>query len=130
VPDRIYLGLGQAMVQIAQITGANIFATAGSVAKRELLTKQYGIPVDRIFSTRDLSFVKGIMRITKGKGVDVIVNSLAGEALRKSWECIAEFGRFLELGIWDIAANSGLDMAPFSKSITFSSVNIHVSDIA
>lgn len=118
------------MIQIAQITGANIFATAGSVAKRELIVKQYGIPVDHIFSTRDLNFVKGIMRITKGRGVDVIANSLAGEALRKTWECIAEFGRFLELGIWDIAANSGLGMAPFSKCVTFSSVNIHVSDIA
>lgn len=117
------------MIQIAQNIGADIFATAGSVAKRELLTKQYGIPVDRMFSTRNLSFAKGVMRITKGKGVDVIANSLEGEALRKTWECIAEFGRFLELGLRDIAANSGLDMAPFSKSVTFSSVNIHVSGL-
>jgi NADPH:quinone reductase-like Zn-dependent oxidoreductase len=120
-------GLGQAMIQIAQNIGAKIFATAGSHAKRELLTKKYGIPVQNIFSTRDLTFAKGIMRMTKGKGVDVIANSLDGEALRKTWECIADFGRFLELGMRDILANSGLDMAPFAKSITFASINIDVS---
>jgi NADPH:quinone reductase-like Zn-dependent oxidoreductase len=37
--------------------------------------------------------------MTGGKGVDVVVNSLAGEALRKTWECIAEFGRFVEVGV-------------------------------
>ena len=115
------------MIQIAQNIGAEIFATAGSVAKRELLTEQYGILVDHIFSTRDLTFVKGVMRVTKGRDVDVIANSLEGEALRKTWECIAEFGRFLELGMRDILANSGLDMAPFAKSVTFASVNIDVS---
>jgi hypothetical protein len=65
--------------------------------------------------------------MTSGKGVDVIFNSLAGESLRKNWDCIAEFGRFIELGMRDILANSGLDMRPFSKSLTFATVNVDVS---
>jgi NADPH:quinone reductase-like Zn-dependent oxidoreductase len=40
---------------------------------------EYGIPEDHIFSSRDLSFVKGIMRITSNVGVDVVLNSLSGE---------------------------------------------------
>ena len=65
--------------------------------------------------------------MTKGKGVDVFDNSLEGEALRKTWECIADFGRFLELVMRDILANSGLDMATFAKIFTFTSMNIDVS---
>jgi NADPH:quinone reductase-like Zn-dependent oxidoreductase len=121
-------GLGQALIQIAQDIGAEIFATVGSAAKRQLLVKQYAIPVDHIFNSRDLTFAKGVMRMTKGSGVDVIVNSLEGESLRRTWECIALFGRFVEIGVRDILANSRLDMAPFSKSATFASVHLDVSN--
>lgn len=92
-----------------------------------MLTEQYGISPTKIFSSRDLTFAKGVMRVTKGRGIDVIVNSLEGEFLRSTWECIAEFGRFVEVGMRDILANSGLEMATFSKSVTFASVNIDVS---
>lgn len=40
--------------------------------------------------------------MTGGKGVDVVLNSLAGESLRQSWHCIRGFGRFIELGQKDI----------------------------
>ncbi|KAJ0331973.1 hypothetical protein KNSL1_013783, partial [Colletotrichum chrysophilum] len=64
-------GLGQACIQLAQLAGAEVFATVGSLDKRDLLVKTYGIPADHIFSSRDLSFARGIMRMTGGKGVDV-----------------------------------------------------------
>jgi len=121
------LGLGQALIQIAQNIGAEIFTTAGSAEKRDILTELYGIPSDHIFNSRDLAFAKGIMRMSNGRGVDVIVNSLEGEALRQTWGCIAEFGRFVEVGMRDILANSGLDMGSFSKGVTFAAVNIDVS---
>jgi NADPH:quinone reductase-like Zn-dependent oxidoreductase len=75
--------------------GAEIFATVSTHEKRDILIHRYGIPEDHIFSSRDLSFVKGVMRMTKGKGVNVVLNSLAGEALRRTWDCISYFGRFL-----------------------------------
>ena len=65
------------------------------------------------------------MRMTKGRGVDVVLNSLAGEALRETWYCIAMFGRFIELRKKDMAGNTGLDMAPFLRNVTFSSVNLY-----
>lgn len=101
-------GVGQAAIALAQHIGAEIFATVGSQEKKELIMKQYGIPASHIFSSRDTSFAKGIMRSTNNKGVDAVLNSLAGEQLRLSWHCLASFGRFLEIGKADLFANTGL----------------------
>ena len=73
-------GVGQAAIILAKILGAEIFATVGTQEKKNLIIEQYGIPDDHIFYSRDLSFSKGIMRMTKGRGVDVVLNSLAGTA--------------------------------------------------
>nr|ACM42412.1 PKS01 highly reducing polyketide synthase [Floropilus chiversii] len=112
-------GVGQAALQIAQHVGMEIFATAGTEQKRQLLRDVYGIPDDHIFSSRDLSFAQGIKRITRGRGVDVVLNSLPGEALRQTWYCVAPFGTFVEIGVRDILDNSSLDMRPFLKETTF-----------
>ncbi|KAL8685250.1 MAG: hypothetical protein Q9224_005894, partial [Gallowayella concinna] len=117
-------GLGQAMIQIAQYLGAEIFVTVSTADKRKLLTKRYGIKDEHIFSSRDLDFTKSIKRITHGQGVDVIINTLSGEALRQTWGCIAPFGRFVQLGKQDVLSNNGLDMKPFSANTSFSMVNI------
>lgn len=58
----------------------------------------YDIPEDHIFYSRDATFAQGVKRMTKGKGVHVILNSLSGDSLVASWECIAPYGRFLEIG--------------------------------
>ncbi|KAF4311943.1 putative lovastatin nonaketide synthase protein [Botryosphaeria dothidea] len=118
-------GVGQAAIQIAQNMGAEVFATVSSPEKRQLLMDEYGIPADHIFSSRDLSFAAGVMRMTNNRGVDVILNSLAGEALRASWDCIATFGRFVEIGKRDIFANGRLDMLPFSRSVMFAACDLY-----
>ncbi|KAK8086415.1 polyketide synthase [Apiospora phragmitis] len=118
-------GVGQAAIQLAKKVGATVFATISSLEKKELLMNEYGIPEEHIFSSRDLSFAAGVMRITHGKGVNVILNSLAGEALRASFNCIATFGRFVEIGKRDIFANGKLDMFPFSRSVTFAACDLY-----
>nr|ALQ32738.1 putative polyketide synthase [Fusarium anthophilum] len=117
-------GVGQAAIMIAQQKGAEVFATVGSEEKRQLIKYQYSIPDDHIFSSRDTSFAKAIHRATQGQGVDVVLNSLAGEALRLSWHCLAKFGRFLEIGKADLFANTGLDMKPFLDNKTYVGVNL------
>lgn len=117
-------GVGQAAIILAQLAGAEIIATAGAPEKREFLTQTYGIPSDHIFSSRDSSFVTGIMNLTKGKGVDVVLNSLAGQLLCETWNCIARFGRFCEIGKRDIIANHGLEMGPFQRMVSFASVDL------
>lgn len=117
-------GTGQAIIQLAKHLGAEVFATVSSREKRKLLMDEYGIPEDHVFSSRDLSFAAGIMRMTNGKGVNVVVNSLAGEALRASFNCLAYFGRFVEIGKRDILANGKIDMFPFSRCATFTAVDL------
>ena len=104
---------------------AEIYCTVGSNAKKQAII-DLGVNPDYIFSSRDLSFAKGIKRVTQGRGVDVIVNSLAGEALRQSWDCLATDGRFIEVGKKDILGNSGLDMRPFLKNTLFAGVNLEL----
>jgi NADPH:quinone reductase-like Zn-dependent oxidoreductase len=64
------------------------------------------------------------MTMTGGKGVDVVLNSLAGEALRATWKCLAPFGRFIELGKKDAITGGSLEMAPFLKNVAYAGVNI------
>lgn len=117
-------GTGQAVIQLAKHLGAEVYATVSSTEKRKLLMDNYGLAEDHIFSSRDLSFADGIMRMTENKGVDVIVNSLSGEALRASFNCLAMFGRFIEIGKRDIMANGKIDMLPFSRCATFTAVDL------
>ena len=115
-------GVGQACIKMAQLMGADIFVTVGSSAKADFLESTFGLPRSHIMNSRTLEFRHQIMILTKGKGIDVIINSLAGEALRESWRCLAMFGRFIELGKKDAVENTRLDMAPFEKSASFISV--------
>ncbi|TVY71472.1 Compactin diketide synthase mokB [Lachnellula suecica] len=117
-------GVGQAAIMLAQSYGAEVFVTVGSKEKKDLVMTKYKIPEDHIFSSRDLSFADGVKRMTGGKGVDVVLNSLAGEMLKATWKCIATFGRFIEIGKRDLVDNSRLDMRPFLRNVTFASIDL------
>jgi NADPH:quinone reductase-like Zn-dependent oxidoreductase/malonyl CoA-acyl carrier protein transacylase len=119
-------GVGQCAIILAQMIGAEVFVTVGSLDKKSYLMKEYKIPEDRIFFSRDTSFASQIQMITKGQGVDVVLNSLAGDALLATWQCLASFGRFVEIGKRDIMGNTRLEMAQFAKNVTFSSVDLIV----
>ncbi|OBQ19025.1 type I polyketide synthase [Anabaena sp. AL93] len=93
-------GVGQAALQLAQLKGAEVFATA-SPPKWDFL-KSLGIK--HIYSSRSLEFAEQVMTDTNGKGVNVILNSLAGKFIDQSFDVLAQGGRFVEigkLGIWD-----------------------------
>jgi phthiocerol/phenolphthiocerol synthesis type-I polyketide synthase C len=109
-------GVGLAAVAVARYLGAEVFATAGSDEKRALLRS---LGVEAIFDSRSLDFVDGIRRRTGGAGVDVVLNSLAGEALTATLSIVAPFGRFIEIGKKDIYANSPLPMRPLARNVSF-----------
>ncbi|KAK4624439.1 Reducing polyketide synthase PKS2 [Fulvia fulva] len=117
-------GVGQAAIQLAQMLGAEIFATVGSLDKKKHIMETYNIPESHIFYSRDTSFGPAVREATGGKGVDVVINSLAGDLLRETWECIAPFGRFIEIGKRDITSNTRLEMSKFEYNCTFSSVDL------
>jgi NADPH:quinone reductase-like Zn-dependent oxidoreductase/NAD(P)-dependent dehydrogenase (short-subunit alcohol dehydrogenase family) len=117
-------GVGQAAVQLAKYLGLVIYVTVGAEDKRRFVTEHYGISEEHIFNSRDSSFAQGIRRVTGGRGVDCVLNSLSGELLRVSWTCLATFGTFVEIGMRDITDNMRLDMRPFGKSATFTFFDI------
>ncbi|KAJ5091765.1 hypothetical protein NUU61_006635 [Penicillium alfredii] len=119
-------GVGQAAIVIAQRLGARIFATVGSLEKKKFLMETYQLPEEQIFFSRDTSFAEGIKEATGGQGVDVALNSLSGDALQATFECVAPFGRFIELGKRDITQNSRLEMAHFNQNLSFASVDLGI----
>ncbi|PSF37367.1 beta-ketoacyl synthase [Aphanothece hegewaldii CCALA 016] len=101
--DRILIhaaasGTGMAVVQIAQKAGAEVFATA-SPKKWDALRK---MGVQHLMNSRSLDFASIIQKITQGKGVDIVLNSLSGEFIPKSLSVLSEKGRFIEIGKRDI----------------------------
>ncbi|KAH8680684.1 type I polyketide synthase [Xylariales sp. PMI_506] len=117
-------GVGQAAIVLAQHVGAEIFATCSTDEKRQLLIQRYNIDNDHILSSRDSSFAAAIMKMTKGKGVDVVLNSLSGPLLKATWDSIARFGRFLEIGKVDMLAGRNLGMTPFTRCALYTSVDV------
>ncbi|PIG69495.1 polyketide synthase [Aspergillus arachidicola] len=117
-------GTGQAAIQIAKHFGAQVYTTVGSESKKKFLMQTYGIPESHIYSSRSTFFSQAILQQTAGKGVDIVFNSLSGESLIKSWECIAPYGRFIEIGKKDILSNSKLPMIQFAKNTTFISLDL------
>jgi acyl transferase domain-containing protein len=114
-------GVGQAAVQIARHLGAEIFATAGSPEKRAALTAA-GVP--HVMDSRSLAFAGEVKRLTGGRGVDVVLNSLGGEFLSRSLELVAPHGRFLELGKRDLFKGGTLELRPFVKIISFIVIDV------
>ncbi|MCZ9338940.1 zinc-binding dehydrogenase, partial [Streptomyces sp. TRM76130] len=93
-------GVGMAAIQLARHLGADVFATAGP-GKHGVL-RELGIPEDHIASSRSLAFEQRFRDATGGRGVDVVLNSLAGEAIDASLRLLAPGGRFAEMGKTDI----------------------------
>jgi len=109
-------GVGIAAIQIATHAGAKIFATAGNEDKRDFVRL---LGADHVFNSRNLEFADDIMRVTCGEGIDVVLNSLAGEAVSKNLEILRPFGRLLELGKRDFYENNRIGLRPFRHNIRY-----------
>jgi amino acid adenylation domain-containing protein len=114
-------GVGLAAIQIAQWIGAEVFATAGSPEKREFVRS---LGVRSVMDSRTLSFAEEVMEETRGAGIDVVLNSLAGEAIPKGLSTLASFGRFVEIGKRDIYQDSNLSLLPFKRNLSFHAVDL------
>ncbi|XP_046739716.1 fatty acid synthase-like [Diprion similis] len=113
-------GVGQAAITLALHEGCEVFTTVGTPQKREFIKEQFPeIDDDHIGNSRDTSFEQLVLRKTHGRGVDIVLNSLAEEKLQASVRCLATGGRFLEIGKFDLAANNPLSMETFLKGISF-----------
>jgi len=113
-------GVGMAAIQIALLRKARVIATAGSKAKRDLLTL---MGVHHVLDSRSTAFVDEV-RVLTGQGVDVVLNSLSGEAMERSISCLREFGRFVELGKRDYVNNTHVGLRPFRNNISYFGVDL------
>ncbi len=109
-------GVGLAAIAIARHAGAEIFATAGSPGRRQLL-RDMGI--EGVYDSRSTDFADEIRRDTDGYGVDVVLNSLIGPAQRAGLELLAFGGRFVEIGKRDVYEHTRVDLFPFRRNLAF-----------
>ena len=112
-------GVGLAAVEIAHARGARVIATAGTPEKAALLK---GLGVAAVYNYRDVDFAAEIER-DFGK-VDVVLNSLAGEAMTASLQLVKPFGRFVELGKRDFLANTSVGLRPFARNLSYFGVDL------
>ena len=117
-------GVGQAAINICKYYNCDIFLTVGNNEKKEYLIKYYDIPENRIFSSRDTQFKYEIMKVTEGQGVDIVLNSLTGDKMDASVECLAKSGRFVELGKYELQKNKQLGMHCFLNDISFYGIQL------
>jgi mycolipanoate synthase len=114
-------GVGQAAIAIARAVGCEIFATAGSPERRQLL---HDMGIEHVYDSRSTEFGDQIRRDTDGYGVDVVLNSLPGAAQRAGIELLAFGGRFIELGKRDIYRDSKLALFPFRRNLSLFAVDL------
>jgi NADPH:quinone reductase-like Zn-dependent oxidoreductase/acyl carrier protein len=114
-------GVGLAAIQFALNAGADVFATAGTEVKRDLLR---ALGVRYVMDSRNLSFAEEIMEVTHGEGVDIVLNSLAGEAIAKSFSVLRPYGRFVEIGKRDIYENNRIELRPFRNNLSYVAVDL------
>ncbi|KAL0266678.1 UNVERIFIED_CONTAM: hypothetical protein PYX00_009160 [Menopon gallinae] len=118
-------GVGLAAINVALFYGCTVFTTVGTPEKREFIRKTFPqIPDNHIGNSRDTSFEQMIKHETNGRGVDLVLNSLAEEKLLASVRCLADNGRFLEIGKFDLANNNPLGMEAFLRGISFHGVQL------
>jgi acyl transferase domain-containing protein/acyl-CoA synthetase (AMP-forming)/AMP-acid ligase II/acyl carrier protein len=114
-------GVGLAALQVARRNGAEVFATAGTEQKRDLLRT---LGVAHVMDSRSLRFADEVMAATGGRGVDVVLNSLAGEALVRSLSLLARNGRFVEIGKQDVYRDSHLNLGMLKDNRSFFAVDL------
>jgi phthiocerol/phenolphthiocerol synthesis type-I polyketide synthase C len=114
-------GVGLAAIQVARRAGTTVFATAGSEAKRAYLRS---LGIRHVFDSRSLDFAQQVLDATDGEGVDVVLNSLAGEAIAKGLAVLRPYGRFLELGKRDIHDGTRLSLDPFRNQLAYFAIDL------
>ncbi len=119
-------GVGQAAIAMARAAGAEVFATAGSPERRQLL-RDMGI--EHVYDSRSTDFADEIRKDTAGYGVDVVLNSLPGAAQSAGLELLSFGGRFIEIGKRDIYGDTRLGLFPFRRNLTFYAVDLGLMGI-
>ncbi|GKZ24039.1 type I Iterative Polyketide synthase (PKS) [Aspergillus brasiliensis] len=115
----VYMTAIHCLCHLARVRKGDVYATVGNEEKVAYLVNEFGIPRNHIFGSRNSDFLPNLMAETQGRGVDIVLNSLVGKLLHTSWECVAPFGRFVEIGKRDFLGHGQLAMAPFIQNRSY-----------
>jgi polyketide synthase 5 len=119
-------GVGQAAIAVARAAGAEIFATAGSQERRQMLAD---MGIAHVYDSRSTDFAEQIRRDTGGYGVDIVLNSLTGAGQRAGLELLATGGRFIEIGKRNDNGNTRLGLSTFRRNLTFYHVDLALMSV-
>jgi NADPH:quinone reductase-like Zn-dependent oxidoreductase/NADP-dependent 3-hydroxy acid dehydrogenase YdfG/acyl carrier protein len=119
-------GFGLAALQVAMAYEATVYATVGTLEKRAYLHEHWGIPEDRIFSSREEAATDLMMTATGERGFDIILSTSTSDILHATWRCIAPRGCFIDVGRLDVIHHSTLALDVFERNATFSSFDMSV----
>ena len=114
-------GVGQAAIALARHAGAEVYATAGSEAKRIRLRE---LGVRGAFDSHRFDWHDELMAATGGEGVDVVLNSLAGRHIELCLQALRPGGWHCEIGKMDIYADSALGLRMFRKNLRFAAIDV------
>lgn len=118
--------VGQAFVALAQVDGARVLVTVRSAEDKTLVVSEHSVLEENVFYGGDTSFAKGVLQVTNGQGVDLIVNSSSptSDQVQESWKCLSKFGRFIDIDKRDSSLQSRFSMPPADLNAIFISVDI------
>lgn len=114
-------GIGLIAVQLAQFIGAECYATAGSQKKLDYLRS---LGVDHLINYREEDFATKIEEMTNGEGIDVVINTLAGDAIQKGLNILASGGRYIEIAMTGLKTAHRIDLSHLVDNQNFHSVDL------
>lgn len=118
-------GVGLAAIRVAFAYGLDVYTTVSTEEKKKyLLNKFPQLKPENIGHSRNTSFEMMVLTRTEGKGVDYVLNSLAGELLQASIRCLGNGGKFLEIGKFDLENDTKIGLNNFMKELSFHTIMV------
>lgn len=114
-------GVGLIAVQLAKHLGLEVYATAGSQAKLDYLAS---LDVHYLINHQQEDFQLAIERLTQGQGVDVVINTLDGNALQKGLACLSPGGRYVEIAMTALKSARSIDLSGLASNQSMHSVDM------
>ncbi|GAB4583711.1 type I polyketide synthase [Nocardia sp. IFM 10818] len=115
-------GVGSAAVRIAKLHGAVVIGTAGADELRAGLLSD---GADYALDSSSLDFADDVLRLTDGRGADIILGTAHGEIVRRNFLAVAEFGRIVQIGKADARGGEIMDMRSFDKNVSYQSFDLN-----
>ena len=116
-------GIGHSAIYLCQSRNIEVFTTCAP-HKRQYIKDTFGLDDDHIGSSRDTTFREQVLRMTGGEGVDCVLNSLSGECLHASLQCVRDFGHFCEIGKYDLQNNTRIGLKALERNVSYHAIDL------